>query len=92
MLTENKNTGTSVTRSNNTTCCTHKFRDLEPFDWYQRYAGLKHILNKYIKHSAKILMVGAGTSRKSSKSLCLYLANQRVDDPIIAQQGAECEF
>ena len=49
-------------------------KDKEPFDWYQRYSGIKEIIsanctqpsnNSYDKDSShKILNVGAGNSRK----------------------------
>ena len=38
-------------------------RDPEPFDWYQRYTGLKDILSKYLSKDDHILMSGAGNSR-----------------------------
>jgi len=41
--------------------------ETEPFDWYQRYGGLKHILAKHVKHADRILMVGAGNSRLSEE-------------------------
>eukprot|EP00163_Fabomonas_tropica_P012536 TRINITY_DN23861_c0_g1_i1.p2 TRINITY_DN23861_c0_g1~~TRINITY_DN23861_c0_g1_i1.p2 ORF type:complete len:208 (-),score=59.36 TRINITY_DN23861_c0_g1_i1:121-744(-) len=37
-------------------------KDPEPFDWYQRYAGIKHIIEDRVKESDNILMVGAGNS------------------------------
>ena len=39
-------------------------RDPEPFDWYQRYAGLKELINQYVKKHDNILNVGAGNSRE----------------------------
>lgn len=38
-------------------------RDPEPFDWYQRYSGIKDLVGQYVKKSDKVLMVGAGNSR-----------------------------
>ncbi|KAF4696120.1 hypothetical protein FOZ60_002350 [Perkinsus olseni] len=38
-------------------------RDPEPFDWYQRWAGLKDVVQEYVKPDCKILNVGAGNSK-----------------------------
>ncbi|CAM9281583.1 unnamed protein product [Phaeothamnion confervicola] len=38
-------------------------QDPEPFDWYQRYSGLKDILQQHVRKEDAILMVGAGNSR-----------------------------
>jgi len=40
-------------------------RDPEPFDWYQPYSGIKHILRREILLSQRILMVGCGNSELS---------------------------
>jgi hypothetical protein len=42
-----------------------KLRSLEPFDWYQVYAGIKDVITQYINKTDKILNVGAGNSSKS---------------------------
>lgn len=42
-------------------------RDSEQFDWYQRYGGLKELLNQYVKKTDAILMAGAGNSRLSEE-------------------------
>merc|ERR1712151_270058 len=42
-------------------------RDPEPFDWYQRWAGLKDTLLEYIQSTHEILMLGAGNSRLSEE-------------------------
>lgn len=42
-------------------------RDIEPFDWYQRYSGLKDIITTNIDKDHKILNVGAGNSRLSEE-------------------------
>lgn len=42
-------------------------RDPEPFDWYQRWAGLKDIFTQTVKPTHKILNVGAGNSRLSEE-------------------------
>lgn len=39
-------------------------KDKEPFDWYQRYGGLKDIVTQYVQPTFQILNVGAGNSRK----------------------------
>eukprot|EP01017_Pseudomicrothorax_dubius_P000311 TRINITY_DN0_c1537_g1_i1.p1 TRINITY_DN0_c1537_g1~~TRINITY_DN0_c1537_g1_i1.p1 ORF type:complete len:223 (+),score=60.38 TRINITY_DN0_c1537_g1_i1:46-714(+) len=41
--------------------------DPEPFDWYQRYSGVKDIVTQYITAESKILNVGAGNSRMSEE-------------------------
>ena len=38
-------------------------RDPEPFDWYQRYNGVKDLIHQYIKEHDHILMLGCGNSR-----------------------------
>jgi ubiquinone/menaquinone biosynthesis C-methylase UbiE len=40
-------------------------KDPEPFDWYQRYSGIKDLIAQYIKKSDNILMAGCGNSRLS---------------------------
>mmetsp|Transcript_121930 Transcript_121930/g.352132 ORF Transcript_121930/g.352132 Transcript_121930/m.352132 type:complete len:210 (+) Transcript_121930:41-670(+) len=42
-------------------------RDPEPFDWYQRWAGLKDTLQEFVQTSSSILMLGAGNSRLSEE-------------------------
>mmetsp|Transcript_14963 Transcript_14963/g.47710 ORF Transcript_14963/g.47710 Transcript_14963/m.47710 type:complete len:213 (+) Transcript_14963:14-652(+) len=42
-------------------------KDPEPFDWYQRYSGIKDILAQHVKKEDAILMVGAGNSRLSEE-------------------------
>ncbi|TFJ86816.1 hypothetical protein NSK_001904 [Nannochloropsis salina CCMP1776] len=39
--------------------------DPEPFDWYQRYSGLKGLLKQHIRKSDSILMAGCGNSSMS---------------------------
>ena len=41
------------------------FRDSEPFDWYQRFSGLRDIITTNIDKEHKVLNVGAGNSRLS---------------------------
>jgi len=40
-------------------------KDVEPFDWYQRYEGIKSITDRYVKPTDKVLMLGCGNSRLS---------------------------
>jgi 2-polyprenyl-3-methyl-5-hydroxy-6-metoxy-1,4-benzoquinol methylase len=42
-------------------------RDPEPFDWYQRWSGLKDSLLEFVKPQHQILMLGAGNSRLSEE-------------------------
>jgi SAM-dependent methyltransferase len=42
-------------------------RDPEPFDWYQRWAGLKDIFSEYIQQNHQMLVIGAGNSRLSEE-------------------------
>ena len=37
----------------------------EPFDWYQKWSGIKDIITQYVHHPDKILIVGCGSSRMS---------------------------
>lgn len=41
-------------------------RDPDPFEWYQDYANLKHILLPYTTKAAHILVVGCGNSGQAS--------------------------
>jgi len=38
-------------------------KDPEPFDWYQRYSGIRDLINQYVKREDVILMAGCGNSR-----------------------------
>merc|ERR1712178_225131 len=42
-------------------------KDTEPFDWYQRYDGIKSTMDRYVQPTHKVLMVGAGNSRLSQE-------------------------
>lgn len=42
-------------------------RDLEPFDWYQRWPGLKDTLTQHILPTHQILHIGCGHSRLSAE-------------------------
>ena len=42
-------------------------RDTEPFDWYQRYSGLRVVLEERIKKTDTILVTGCGNSRLSEE-------------------------
>ena len=39
-------------------------KDKEPFDWYQRWSGIKDVVTQFIQPNHQILNVGAGSSRK----------------------------
>lgn len=36
--------------------------DVVPFEWYQKYDGLRDLIKKYIHATADILMLGCGNS------------------------------
>ena len=38
-----------------------------PFDWYQRYSGVKDMITQYIQPSNQILMLGCGNSKMSEE-------------------------
>ncbi|GMH52473.1 hypothetical protein TL16_g01238, partial [Triparma laevis f. inornata] len=40
-------------------------KDPEPFDWYQRYSGVRDLIAQYIKKEDNILVAGCGNSRLS---------------------------
>lgn len=42
-------------------------RDAEPFDWYQRWAGVRDVITQHITPSHQILNIGAGNSRMSEE-------------------------
>ena len=42
-------------------------RDPEPFDWYQRWAGLKDVITTLVQPGQQILNIGAGNSRLSEE-------------------------
>jgi ubiquinone/menaquinone biosynthesis C-methylase UbiE len=42
-------------------------RDAEPFDWYQRWAGVKDVVTQYVLPTSQILHVGCGNSRMSEE-------------------------
>lgn len=44
-------------------------KDTEPFEWYQAYQGLLHILSTFIKKEAIVLVPGCGTSSLSEDLL-----------------------
>lgn len=50
------------------------FRDPEPFDWYQRYNGLKEVITPNISQNSQILNVGCGNSSKKLLNF-LYMYN-----------------
>ena len=42
-------------------------KDKEPFDWYQRYSGVKDMITQYIQPNFQILMLGCGNSKFSEE-------------------------
>ena len=40
-------------------------KDKEPFDWYQKYSGIKDMVTQHISHDSKILVIGCGNSKFS---------------------------
>ena len=42
-------------------------RDTEPFDWYQRWEGVRDIVTQYLQKDYKILNIGCGNSRMSEE-------------------------
>ena len=57
-------------------------KDKEPFDWYQRYGGIRDIITQYVQPTFQILNVGAGNSRKwlIGLSLILGLSEEMFDE------------
>jgi len=69
-------------------------KDPEPFDWYQRYSGIKEILGTYLKKQDSILNVGCGNSRLSEdmyedgyKSIANVDISKVVIDQMVAKLG-----
>ena len=54
------------------------FRDTEPFDWYQRYEGIKNVLERYVQPTHKVLMSGAGNSRECLPSCAVMPRAPRI--------------
>ncbi|EGR34600.1 protein kinase domain protein [Ichthyophthirius multifiliis] len=51
-----------------------KSREADPFDWYQRFKGLKNLIQQYITSESVILNVGAGSSSKKEQQF-QYIIN-----------------
>ncbi|KAI9910631.1 hypothetical protein PsorP6_010791 [Peronosclerospora sorghi] len=69
-------------------------KDAEPFDWYQRYDGLKELLNQYVKKTDNILMAGAGNSRLSEEMIndgYEKIMNVDVSEIVVKQMIAKYE-
>ncbi len=60
---ENLSIGKTVIRSKRIVNDPSFSRDKEPFDWYQRYTGIKDIITQYIQPTFQILNIGCGNSR-----------------------------
>ena len=67
-------------------------KDKEPFDWYQRYSGLKDIITQYVQPSFSILNVGAGNSRKSTIHSYVreILRGESLTDTTLSREAAVC--
>lgn len=79
-------------------CC----REPDPFEWYQEFGALKHILSRYIQKQTVALVVGCGTSlvpeeiaAAGAKSvLAIDFAQTAIDiqkKRHANQQGLQCE-
>ncbi|KAG6617277.1 putative methyltransferase [Phytophthora cinnamomi] len=69
-------------------------QDSEQFDWYQRYGGLKELLNQYVKKTDAVLMAGAGNSRLSEEMVndgYQKLMNVDVSEIVVKQMAAKYE-
>ena len=54
-------------------------KDPEPFDWYQRYSGVKDLIAQYVKKTDHILNIGCGNSRLSEDmSMMVFLQLQTL--------------
>lgn len=42
-------------------------RDPEPFDWYQRWSGVRDVLLPFLEEKSQILVIGCGNSRLSEE-------------------------
>ena len=59
-------------------------KDKEPFDWYQRYSGLKDIVTQYVQPSFSVLNVGAGNSRKYTYLKSPSFPSQKLTDTTVS--------
>merc|ERR1711939_940024 len=69
-------------------------KDTEPFDWYQRYEGIKSTLDRYVQPSHKVLMVGAGNSRLSEElydNQVKYITNIDISEVCVNHMKAKHE-
>jgi len=65
-------------------------KDPEPFDWYQRYSGLKDLIAQYMKKTDNVLQAGAGNSRLSEDMYedgYTTLANVDISKVVIEQMS-----
>jgi len=53
---------------------------MDPFDWYQRYSGLKDLLSKYMRKTDYVLHAGAGNSRMPEEMIEDGYANHMCID------------
>merc|ERR1712178_510016 len=69
-------------------------KDQEPFDWYQRYEGIKSTLDRYVQPTHKVLMVGAGNSRLSEElydNQVKYITNIDISEVCVNHMKAKHE-
>merc|ERR1712216_892738 len=69
-------------------------KDTEPFDWYQRYEGIKSVLDRYVQPTHKVLMVGAGNSRLSEElydNQVKYITNIDISEVCVNHMKAKHE-
>mmetsp|Transcript_28044 Transcript_28044/g.55173 ORF Transcript_28044/g.55173 Transcript_28044/m.55173 type:complete len:193 (+) Transcript_28044:41-619(+) len=43
------------------------FREDEPFEWYQSFSGIAHLMNPYLQSAQKVLVAGCGNSKLSEE-------------------------
>ncbi|CAD7949163.1 unnamed protein product [Amoebophrya sp. A120] len=63
-------------------------RDPEPFDWYQRWSGIRDIIAPLLKPTSTILIVGAGNSRMAEEMFDEGFANiTNIDSSAVAMKA-----
>lgn len=55
-------------------------RDPEPFDWYQRFSGLKDILSQYLTPESKMVNIGSGNSSMILVIFIVGLSEEMFDE------------
>lgn len=68
-------------------------RDPEPFDWYQRWSGIRDVLTEYIKPTQNILVIGAGNSRLSEEMFDEGFAQiTNIDTSLVAVKAMQDKY